>query len=179
MRDEEWVEISERLGRRITELGLTLEQMGPDGAADFELGEEGEIVLFLGFEEHICGDANEAQGTLAEWADEMGADPSRPGAIVEFVERLVEQLEGVGPGGRYHAFFDLDLPPLLERHGLQELDPEMVRDELSPFLTGPQIEAVLIRRDLILQRLEQEIDRLGRSVVLFDLLPPNRGLADW
>jgi len=124
MRDEEWVEISERLGRRITELGLTLEQMGPDGAADFELGEEGEIVLFLGFEEHICGDANEAQGTLAEWADEMGADPSRPGAIVEFVERLVEQLEGVGPGGRYHAFFDLDLPPLLERHGLQELDPE-------------------------------------------------------
>ena len=62
---------------------------------------------------------------------------------------------------------------------LQELDPEMVRDELSPFLTGPQIEAVLIRRDLILQRLEQEIDRLGRSVVLFDLLPPDPDLADW
>lgn len=62
---------------------------------------------------------------------------------------------------------------------LQELDPEMVRNELSPFLTGPQIDAVLIRRDLILQCLEQEIDRLGRSVVLFDLLAPNPGLADW
>lgn len=124
MRDEEWVQISERLGRRITELGLTLEQMGPDGAAEFELGEEGEIVLFLGDEERICGDASEAEGTLMEWADEMGADPSRPGAIVELVERLVEQLESVAPGGRYHAFFDLDLPPLLEPHGLQELDPE-------------------------------------------------------
>ncbi len=62
---------------------------------------------------------------------------------------------------------------------LHELDPEVVRDELSPFLTGPQTDAVLIRRDLILQRLEQEIDRLGRSVVLFDLLPPNPDLADW
>ncbi len=62
---------------------------------------------------------------------------------------------------------------------LQELDPEVVREELSPFLTGPQIDAVFIRRDLILQRLEQEIDRFGKAVVLFDLLPPDPDLADW
>jgi hypothetical protein len=62
---------------------------------------------------------------------------------------------------------------------LQELDPELVREELSPFLTGPQIDAVLIRRDLILERLEQEINRLGRSVVLFDLFPPDPEPADW
>jgi hypothetical protein len=62
---------------------------------------------------------------------------------------------------------------------LENLDPEMVRRELSPFLNGPQIDAVLVRRDLILQRLQQEIDRFGRSVVLFDLEPPGADVGSW
>jgi hypothetical protein len=62
---------------------------------------------------------------------------------------------------------------------LENLDPEKVRRELSPFLDGPQIDAVLVRRDLILQRLQQEIDRFGRSVVLFDLEPPGADVGSW
>jgi hypothetical protein len=54
---------------------------------------------------------------------------------------------------------------------LQALDPDEVRRELSPYLSGPQIDAIFARRDLILQRLQQEIDRFGTSVVLFDLRP--------
>jgi hypothetical protein len=124
MTDAEWVEISERLGRRIVDLGLTLEQVGPDGAAEFEFGEEGEILVFLGDEERICENVDEAVETLEDWADELGADPARAGAIVEFVERLVERLEGVAPTARLQAFFDQDLPPLLERYGLHEIDPD-------------------------------------------------------
>jgi hypothetical protein len=62
---------------------------------------------------------------------------------------------------------------------LRKLDPETVRNELSPFLTGPQIDAVLVRRDLILQRLDEEIERLGDSVVLFDVFPPSSDRAEW
>jgi len=62
---------------------------------------------------------------------------------------------------------------------LQRLDPEAVRRELSAYLTDPQIDAVLTRRDLILERLEQEIDRFGESVVLFELQPPGPDLGEW
>lgn len=124
MTDEEWVQISEELSQRIGELGLTLEQVGPDGFADFELAEGGEIVLFLGDEERVCDGREAAMEMLEQWAAEYGADPGRPGAIVEFVEVLGERLEEVPPAGRLQGFFDLDLAPLLERFGLQELDPD-------------------------------------------------------
>jgi hypothetical protein len=62
---------------------------------------------------------------------------------------------------------------------LNNLDPENVRRELAPFLDDPQIEAVLIRRDLILERLEHEIGRFGTSVVLFDLDPSESSLGEW
>lgn len=62
---------------------------------------------------------------------------------------------------------------------LENLDPEMVRRELAPFLDTPQIDAVLVRRDLILQRLQEEIDRFGRSVVLFDVEPPGADVGSW
>jgi len=62
---------------------------------------------------------------------------------------------------------------------LRRLDPEAVRRELSPFLEGPQIDAMLTRRDLILQRLDEEIDRFGAPVVLFELQPPGPELASW
>jgi hypothetical protein len=62
---------------------------------------------------------------------------------------------------------------------LEQLDPEAVRRELSPFVTGPQIDAVLARRTLILERLQHEIDRFGESVVLFEVRPPGPEVADW
>jgi hypothetical protein len=62
---------------------------------------------------------------------------------------------------------------------LEQLDEAQLRRELSPFLTGAEIDAMLARRELILDRLQQEVDRLGESVVLFELRPPGPEHGDW
>ena len=64
-------------------------------------------------------------------------------------------------------------------HALRELDGDEVRRELSPVLTGAEIDAVLARRDLIVERLQEEIDRLGERVVLFELQPPGPETGTW
>jgi hypothetical protein len=121
----------ERLSEKIAGLGLTLEQAGPDGFVDYDLGDDGEIVLFLGDEERACESLDEAFAVLEEWAEEHGSDPQAPGAIVEFVDEVWSLLEPVEADARLQAFFDVDLPPLLERYGLQELDPDAFDPDLD------------------------------------------------
>lgn len=62
---------------------------------------------------------------------------------------------------------------------LEQLDEGMTRDRLGPFLTDPEIDAVLARRHAIVALLRDEIDRIGENAVLFDLRPPTPELADW
>lgn len=62
---------------------------------------------------------------------------------------------------------------------LEQLDEGLTRDRLQAFLTGPEIDAVLARRDAIVTLLREEIDRVGENVVLFELRPATAGPADW
>ena len=91
---------------------------------DHEVVEDGSIMVYLGEEERLCDDLDEALEALGEWAEEYGADPSRPGAIVEFAGHLTKRLASIAPDSRLAAFFDLDLPRILKPFGLVELDLE-------------------------------------------------------
>jgi hypothetical protein len=116
-------QVARTIGRRINRLGLTLEQLGPEKSVHFELGTDGRIVVFLGEAEHTCPDVEHALGLIDRWAEKVGADPSRPGAIVEFVDQLGQLIEATMPARRTRSFNDLDLSRLLERHGMRELEP--------------------------------------------------------
>ena len=50
---------------------------------------------------------------------------------------------------------------------LQELDRKVLDDRVGPFLTSTQIEAVLKRRDLLLEHIQQLIAEHGEDQVLF------------
>jgi hypothetical protein len=62
---------------------------------------------------------------------------------------------------------------------LEGLGAEEVRRELGPFLTGAEIDALLARREAILERLRAQIDDRGENLVLFDLRPPGKKLGEW
>lgn len=50
---------------------------------------------------------------------------------------------------------------------LKSLSPEVIRDVVGEYLTDKEIEAVLIRRDLILKEIEKRIKKLGKNKVLY------------
>jgi hypothetical protein len=116
-------QIAGTIASRITQLGLTLEQIGPDNSVEFELKEDGQIVVVLGETEHTCTGLDQVFDLLDRWAEKVGADPSRPGAIVEFCDQLGALIEATMPARRTRSFNDLDMSRLLERHGMRELEP--------------------------------------------------------
>ncbi len=52
--------------------------------------------------------------------------------------------------------------------GLKRLDPEQVREQLKPYITGFEIKALLKRREQILAILEEKIESLGEDQVIFE-----------
>ena len=50
---------------------------------------------------------------------------------------------------------------------LQELDREALKKEFKGVLTGGQIKALMTRRDLLVQHIQQKIDEKGEATVLF------------
>lgn len=62
---------------------------------------------------------------------------------------------------------------------LDELDEGLTRARLGPFLTTPEIDAVLARREAIVALLREEIERVGEHAVLFELRPATARPADW
>ena len=54
---------------------------------------------------------------------------------------------------------------------LRKLTPETLLQELQPYATKPEVEALLARRDLIVQYFEQAVAEKGESAVLYDYLP--------
>lgn len=51
--------------------------------------------------------------------------------------------------------------------GLRRLDLAVLKEKLGPWLTTPEIEALLKRRDLILARAEQQVKERGEAAVLY------------
>jgi len=64
------------------------------------------------------------------------------------------------------TFIMKELPrPLVEK--LKSLNHEVIREVVGEYLTDKEIEAVLARRDLILQWLDKRIKKLGEDKVLY------------
>ncbi len=51
--------------------------------------------------------------------------------------------------------------------GMRSLDEATVRERLEPFLGRFEIRSLMVRRDKVIEKLEQEIDRRGESAVIF------------
>jgi hypothetical protein len=51
--------------------------------------------------------------------------------------------------------------------GLTGLDPEEVRERLAPYLAKGEIKALLIRHQMLLERIEERIGRLGEDRIVF------------
>lgn len=62
---------------------------------------------------------------------------------------------------------------------LRDLEPSTIRRELEPFLDPAEIDALLARRDKILERLDAEIAARGERLVLFDLRPAPSPVDSW
>ena len=62
---------------------------------------------------------------------------------------------------------------------LRELDEEVIRGRLEPFLTGDELNALLERRRILVERLESLIEQRGEDVVLFDLAEPGFPEEEW
>ncbi len=62
---------------------------------------------------------------------------------------------------------------------LQDLDEGSVQERLGPFLETQEITRLLKRRAKLVRHLQQLIDRVGESNVLFDLRPPRTESVGW
>jgi hypothetical protein len=51
--------------------------------------------------------------------------------------------------------------------GLKGLDRQSLDERLGPYLTPGQIDAILVRRDLLVQHIDSLIERNGEKAVLF------------
>ncbi|MCK5375893.1 MAG: hypothetical protein KAJ97_02350 [Acidobacteria bacterium] len=63
-------------------------------------------------------------------------------------------------------------------HALQELDPETARDRLEPYLTKPEIDAMMKRHHKLVELIQGLIDQSGEELVIFDFSPPTK-TAHW
>jgi len=61
---------------------------------------------------------------------------------------------------------------------LKALDRSEVEAQVAPYLTGAEIKALFVRRDKIVDRIQQLIDEWGEIHILFDTLPPTE-TAPW
>jgi len=61
---------------------------------------------------------------------------------------------------------------------LKALDPSDVEEQVSAYLTGVEIKALFVRRDKIVDRIQQLIDEWGEIHILFDTIPPTE-TAPW
>ena len=50
---------------------------------------------------------------------------------------------------------------------LKSLNPEVIKEVVGEYLTDNEIEAVLVRRDLIIKWLDKRIKQLGEDKVLY------------
>jgi hypothetical protein len=64
--------------------------------------------------------------------------------------------------GKYPVKFDRHL---IEK--IKVLDPDRLKSDLGPLLSGNQIKDILKRRDLLLQHLDQVIEQRGEASVFF------------
>ena len=84
------------------------------------------------------------------------------------IERLI-----FGSGGMFRTADGSPYPlaPLPKSffEKLKSLDAAAVRDAVRPYLTKPEIDAVLARRDLIVREIEDLIARDGEEKILYDL----------
>jgi hypothetical protein len=55
---------------------------------------------------------------------------------------------------------------------LRELDGDAAKQALSPYLSSGEIDALLVRRDKLVEHVQSRIDELSEDLVLFDQRPP-------
>jgi hypothetical protein len=69
-----------------------------------------------------------------------------------------------------------------ERHlwkALREVDEEMLREVVEPFLESQEISKLLTRQRLLIRHIQSLIKKNGEDEVLFDLRPPGDEMAVW
>lgn len=77
----------------------------------------------------------------------------------------------------------LPLPEMITRcsnrmlEAIRSLDEKTLREELSPLLSGVEIDALWHRRERVLERIEEAIETWGRERVLFDYGDPDPGVS--
>ena len=75
----------------------------------------------------------------------------------------------------FRTYRQLSEPELIERidrrfyRGLRALDKKTLRRETKDYLSGPEVNAVMVRRDKLLDLLEARIARQGEAAVVCDL----------
>jgi hypothetical protein len=60
---------------------------------------------------------------------------------------------------------------------IRSLDERTLREDLGPYLTGVEIEALWRRRKRVLNRIQETVDVMGRDKVLFDYGDPDPGVT--
>lgn len=77
----------------------------------------------------------------------------------------------------------LPLPEMITRcsnrmlQAIRSLDERTLREDLGPYLTGVEIEALWRRRKRVLNRIQETVDVMGRDKVLFDYGDPDPGVT--
>ncbi len=61
---------------------------------------------------------------------------------------------------------------------LQALDRDQLRSHLEGLVTGPQIKALLVRRDKLVAHIRELIETKGEGAVLYDWSQQESGLGD-
>jgi hypothetical protein len=56
---------------------------------------------------------------------------------------------------------------------LKSLTPDILREELDPFLKSNELETLIYRHQLLVDHIQARIDQMGESVVLFETQVPN------
>jgi hypothetical protein len=84
-------------------------------------------------------------------------------------------------GNTKTIFYPLEYIDHCERglwNGLRNLDPAVVKEKLSPYLSAAEIKALLVRRDIIVRHFQKLIDEHGEEAILFEVDPPT-ATAPW
>jgi len=121
----------DRLFDAILAAGVAVEQVGLADGVSFEIDEDGSVSLVLGEEgAEQFDDIKDALQRIEVYAEELGGDGSRHGAIVDFV-RALEKLAARAPAGRVsdHLIdcFD-EVCAIADKLGLESLSHVLMDD---------------------------------------------------
>lgn len=123
------LQVRHRIGQRLLEealsTGVAVEQIGHADGVRLVEDDEGELIgLRFGAEgEERFDDLEEAVARIRQYAEEYGADGSRPAAIIRFVKRLAQLVAHLPESERLSALverLDDEVEAIANRLGLEE-----------------------------------------------------------